>query len=110
LDADYLIFGYTFREGVLLIEKIWLKKIWEITSSSERFPVKTQVKQGVIYNIRPCTWWSNKSKYKSFDSKNSFVEALKHTQSIYNKTESQANAWLKLVKENYKKWTKKDLF
>lgn len=104
LNADYLIFGYTFRDGILIIKEIWLKKIWEITSNSERFSVKTQVKQDVIYNIRPCSWWSKRSDYKPFPSKIKFVEALKDTQWQYNKTKSQTDAWLKVVKNKYKEY------
>ncbi len=54
LDADYLIFGYTMNDfGNITVKKIWLHKIWQIAGTSQRFALKTQVKRGMIYNIRP---------------------------------------------------------
>jgi len=84
LDADYLIFGYTLDQGVVTIKDIWLKKIWEITCSSERWPLKTQTKRDVIYNIRPATWYSDKTHYHTFSNQDDFVNALYETQEQYN--------------------------
>jgi type II restriction enzyme len=83
LDADYLIFSYESKDGVLKIKKIWLKKIWEITCSSERWPLKTQTKRDVIYNIRPATWYSENTRFPPFSSKEKFVEALNKTMEQY---------------------------
>ena len=47
LDADYLIFGYRFENGVFSIQDIWLKKIWEITCPSDRYSIKTQTKRNI---------------------------------------------------------------
>ncbi|WP_035024972.1 NgoBV family restriction endonuclease [Enterovibrio calviensis] len=83
LNADYLIFGYQLCGSELRIEKVWLKKIWEISCSSERFPLKVQAKRDVIYNIRPATWYSSKARTQVFRTANDFVNALYSTQKIY---------------------------
>lgn len=81
--SDYLIFGYHLNEGRLVIKNIWLKKIWEICCPSERFPLKTQVKRDVIYNIRPASWYASNSTYKPFKTKDDFVKALYDTEEMY---------------------------
>lgn len=86
LDADYLIFSYESNNGVLAIRNVWLKKIWEITCPSERWPLKTQTKRDVIYNIRPATWYSTQAQYSPFNSKESFVHAVNETMRLYNLT------------------------
>ena len=67
------------------IINIWLKKIWEITCASEEFPLKTQNKRNVIYNIRPGSFQSlGKKRYPTFTDPNEFVNALYKTEKIYN--------------------------
>lgn len=83
LDADYLIFAYKVNNGILSIHEVYLKKIWEITCASERWPLKTQTKRDVIYNIRPSTFHSTRGRYPSFTSKEQFIEALFLTEEKY---------------------------
>jgi type II restriction enzyme len=83
LDSDYLIFGYELNGSVLKITDVWLKKIWQITTSSQRWPLKTQTKRDVIYNIRPSTWYSTRISKTSFASKEEFVTALYSTWKKY---------------------------
>ena len=101
LDADYLIFAYLLIDSQFKIEKIWLKKIWQITGNSDRYPVKCQVKQGAIYNIRPITWFSRRTKFKPFNSRLEFATALHKTLKQYPKTVISNNDWLDTVCENY---------
>ena len=82
-NSDYLIFSYKLTGSVLSIENIWLKKIWEITCPSERWPLKTQTKRGVIYNIRPAAWYSKNARYKVFTSEEDFINAVFETQAEY---------------------------
>ena len=67
----------------LNIQNIWIKKIWEITCPSARYPLKTQVKKDVIYNIRPSNWHAKNPKFKSFTTKEEFINALFNTQQEY---------------------------
>jgi hypothetical protein len=92
LEADYLILGYSLRNGSLKIEKIWLKKIWEITSASGVFAIKTQNKRGQIYNIRPASWDSKKPKFPVFGTKSAFLRALFET-TLVAKGRAEATRW-----------------
>lgn len=83
LNSDYLIFGYQITGHKISIKNVWLKKIWEITCPSKRWPLKTQTKRDVIYNIRPASWDSTLSTYKTFNSPEAFVKALYETQEMY---------------------------
>jgi type II restriction enzyme len=82
-NADYLIFSYILHGSKLNIQNIWIKKIWEITCPSARYPLKTQVKKDVIYNIRPSNWYSKNPRFKSFTTKKDFINALFNTQQEY---------------------------
>ncbi len=87
LFSDYLIFSYKLNGAVLTIEKVWLKKIWQITCASAAYPLKTQNKRGVIYNIRPAIFHSvsgRTSSFPIFHSPVKFTEALYATQLKYN--------------------------
>ncbi|MCV6638239.1 NgoBV family restriction endonuclease [Candidatus Albibeggiatoa sp. nov. NOAA] len=101
VDSDYLIFAYRLEKSALKIENVWLKKIWEITCPSERWALKTQTKRDVIYNIRPANWYSDKTKYKTFASKQDFINALFKTQQDYT-----GSSYKTLYLENLSKMNK----
>jgi type II restriction enzyme len=82
-NADYMIFSYILNGSELNIQDIWIKKIWEITCPSARYPLKTQVKKDVIYNIRPSSWYAKNPQFKSFTTKENFITALFDTQQKY---------------------------
>jgi len=109
VDADYLIFGYTLEDSKLRIKHMWLKKIWEITCPMNDYPIRNQKKQGMIYNIRPAIWYSKGAKYKPFNSREKFINALNDTLLQYYKTSMQSAGWLDEVVQNYKHHTGKDL-
>lgn len=110
LDTDYLIFGYSMSGTEIKIENIWLKKIWEISSASSSHPLRLQDKRGIIYNIRPCKWYSeNNNKFPAFSSKEQFIKAIYDTLKEYEHSRIDANEWLSDVKTNYKKYYNKSL-
>lgn len=100
LFADYLVFGYSMdAEGTITIKEIWLKKIWELAGTSKRFPLNTQVKRDVIYNIRP----NSRFKYGQpsfFNTKEEFLCAIYGTQSLYRGKE-KADEWKAKLIHNY---------
>lgn len=99
LDADYLIFSYHIDDyGYIEIKNIWLKKIWEIAGTSSRYPLKTQVKRNVIYNIRPNTAFQYGRK-STFNTKEDFLEALYLTLESYRGSD-HAKQWLKNANDN----------
>lgn len=103
LDADYLIFGYTMNEsGNITVKKIWLHKIWQIAGTSQRFALKTQVKRGMIYNIRP----NNDFKVGNngpFHSKDEFLLAIYQTLVSY-KGKAFADDWKLALSINYQRY------
>lgn len=109
LDSDYFIFAYQLLNYQFQIRQVWLKKIWEITGSSERYPVKCQVKQEVIFNIRPISWYSTRSKFQAFKTRREFVEALAETLKQYPKTRLESEDWLHQVQKNYFDYTGQSL-
>lgn len=100
LDADYLIFGYVMSsEGEIRIKKIWLKKIWEIAGTSNNYPLRTQVKRGMIYNIRPNSEFK-KDESGPFSCKEDFLKAIYDTHASY-KNKIVADEWKNKLKQNY---------
>lgn len=108
LDADYIILGYSLSNGVIKINDIWLKKIWEITCSSEQFPLRTQVKQGKIHNIRPYNFKSLSRGHQPFNSRLEFIKAIQGTLSLYV-SEEYANEWFEEVTLAYSNFAKEQL-
>ncbi|PER14577.1 restriction endonuclease [Bacillus cereus] len=97
LNADYLIFGYEMdSEGIITLNKIWLKKIWEIAGISAKYPLKTQIKKKIIYNIRPNSQFK-KGKKTPFSNKYEFITALYGTMMSYYDKET-ADQWLNSLK------------
>lgn len=109
LDADYLIMGYIMDSttGNITIKNIWLKKIWQIAGTSSTFALRTQVKRGMIYNIRPIVWYSNSDNCR-FHNAEEFVKAIYLTLKDY-KGDDFATGWLTDVKNSYKDYYGKEI-
>ncbi|AFI06035.1 type II site-specific deoxyribonuclease [Helicobacter cetorum MIT 99-5656] len=76
LDIFYLIFAYEMQEnGDILIKKIYLHKIYEIAGRSSYYPLKTQVKRGMIYNIRPSGAFKTNKAFV-FQNTHEFIQAI----------------------------------
>lgn len=109
LDSDYLIFGYSMNGYDIKIENVWLKKVWEITSPSGDWPLKCQVKQGEIFNIRPTKWYKKGQndrgpQFQIFNSALDFATAFDGTQRQWERTrrDRDTSTWLTRVKTGYK--------
>jgi len=105
LDSDYLIIAYKMDDAQITIENVWLKKIWELAGGSGTYPIKVQEKKQVIYNLRPISWYSERSTFKAFESKEDFLKALNETRYQYSKTHHDNSHWLKKVLKNYQEHT-----
>lgn len=105
IDSDYLILAYQMKEGIIQIKDVWLKKIWELACPSSTYPLKVQEKKNVIYNIRPSTWYSDRAKFKPFNSKEEFLSALNNTRYQYPQTRPANAHWLRNVLKNYEEHT-----
>jgi len=105
LDSDYLILSYQMIDGQIGIKNVWLKKIWELACPSSTYPLKVQEKKNVIYNIRPSVWFSTRSRFKPFNSKEEFLSALNNTRYQYPQTRFKNGHWLNKVLRNYEEYT-----
>lgn len=105
IDSDYLILAYQMNDGVINIKNVWLKKIWELACPSSTYPLKVQEKKLIIYNIRPSVWYSERARFKPFNTKEDFLSALNNTRYQYPKTRPQNAHWLRKVIQNYEKHT-----
>ena len=63
------------------IQEIYLKRIWEITSKSQKYPLGIQVKQGNPYAIRPFAF--HKGRQSDFTGVEDFVIAVYETRKIF---------------------------
>ena len=107
LDSDYLIFKYKKNNvNEIVIENVWLKKVWEICGDSKRAAVNLQWKQNQKYNIRPIRWYSNKATYKPFQTRIAFVNAINK---VLNTDVHYKKDWKQQVIQSYLKHTGKIL-
>lgn len=112
LDSKYLIFGYRMTGNRIEIVNVWLKSIWEITGPSESWPLKCQVKQGEVVNIRPVKWYNaDRTTYKPFNNAAEFLSAFDRTQRQWTRTERDVatSTWLGTVTRGYRTATGRDL-
>lgn len=105
IDSDYLIIAYQMQGSSLSIKNIWLKKIWELSCPSGTYPIKVQEKKDVIYNLRPGIWYSERTSFKPFASKEKFLLALNETRYQYPQTRHTNAHWLQNVLKNYMEHT-----
>ena len=111
LHAKYLLIKYSMEEngGLVIIEDFWLKNVWEIACTSSAWPLKVQCKRGVINNIRPATWYSERSDFRPFDCLEDFLAALEQTIYKYHDTNNLADHWSERLCESYFKYYGKKL-
>lgn len=101
LDAQYLIFEYAPTQTGIVIKRLWLKKVWEITCASERAHVKIQWKQNQAVNIRPATWYAKTTQYPVFATRKDYVLALKKVLDTSPAGGDWRRNWIKTVEQKY---------
>lgn len=111
LHAKYLLIKYRMEKGgLVVIEDCWLKNVWEISCTSERWPVKVQYRNGAINNIRPAVWYSEKTDYPTFECLEDFLAAIEDTIYAYHDTRATlADNWTKRLCASYEKCYGKEL-
>lgn len=103
LDSKYLCIKYTMdtTTGIVTIDNVWLKSVWEISSPSSKWSVKVQDKKSVIYNLRPASWYSTSTSFKTFDCMEDFLSALDYVIKTYPQTSSIGLNWRSKVEKAY---------
>lgn len=110
LNADYLCLKYSMDDyGIVTVDNVWLNKVWQMSCPSAKWAVKLQEKKGVIYNLRPATWYSSKADYKTFSCKEHFLSALDYVIKTYPSTADKGLNWRKNMSKAYKEHYKEDL-
>lgn len=109
LDAHYLIFEYAPNPSGIVIKRVWLKKVWEITCASERSAVKIQWKQNQAINIRPATWYSQSTSYPPFATRKDYVLALKKVLDTSPAGGDWRKNWFKGIEKKYQEQTGQSL-
>lgn len=109
LYSKFLLIKYSMCKDIVTIEDFWLKNIWEISSPSEKWPIKVQYKNKVIVNLRPATWYSDKIEYPTFKCLEHFLAALEQTIYKYHDTNAFAENWSERLCSSYKRFYKKEL-
>lgn len=104
LHSQYIIFGYRMSDdGIVTIKDLWLKNVWEITRSSDKWAINVQYKNKIINKIRPCTWYTTKkTKYPIFESLEHYLSAIEETMYRYPDTRDQAVGWKEKMEKSYK--------
>lgn len=104
LHSQYIIFGYRMsNDGIVTIKDLWLKNVWEITRSSDKWAINVQYKNKIINKIRPCTWYTTKkTKYPIFESLEHYLSAIEETMYRYPDTRDQAVGWKEKMEMSYK--------
>lgn len=106
LDTKYLIFGYSMSDqGIVTIEDLWLKNVWEISRSSEKWALNVQYKNGQINKIRPATWYAPKAKFPLFESLEHYLSALEQTLVDYPDTRQLSIGWRKEMEKKYSEFS-----
>lgn len=101
LQSSYLLIKYKMEEGNVIIEDCWLKKIWEISCPSDKWMVKVQDKKGIIFNIRPSVWYSDRTDYPNFECLEDFLSALEEVIYTYPDTHSKGATWKRDLIRSY---------
>ncbi|MBR4971239.1 MAG: NgoBV family restriction endonuclease [Paludibacteraceae bacterium] len=110
LHSKHLLIKYKMQNGIVEIEQIWLKNLWEICCTSNTWPIKVQYKNKVIVNIRPATWYSDRTEFKPFESLEDFLAAMEETIYLYPDTRvTIALNWKDKLISSYKKHYGKQL-
>lgn len=106
LDVDYLIFGYDMSEdGIVTIQDVWLKKVWQITRRMNGWAINLQVKQGVVHKIRPGVWYSNRpGNIPMFTCLEDFVSAIEETVYQNPRTHNTAATWKRDFLRSYENY------
>ncbi len=111
LDSKYLCVKYTMNEntGIVAIDNVWLKNVWEISSPSGKWAVKVQDKKGVIYNLRPSGLGTTNGKFKVFSTLEHFLSALDYVVKTYPPTSERGLRFRAKVERIYSEYKGVDI-
>lgn len=112
LDTDFLIFGYKMCEstGKVVVQDLWLKKIWEIMRPMADWPITVQYKNGRVQKMRPGNWYTTtRRKVRMFDSMIDFLSAFEQTVYQNPETHEQSTFWKQKFQKSYQNYYEKEI-
>lgn len=102
LHTKYLIFGYKMSEdGIVTIQDLWLKNVWEICRAMDRWALNVQYKNKVIHKIRPAAWYSKRGNFPLFQSLEHYLSAIEETLFGYADTHDLSTGWRRKMTAAY---------
>lgn len=111
LDSKYLCIKYTMNDetGIVTIDNVWLKNVWEISSPSAKWAVKMQDKKGVIYNLRPSGLSVSSGRFSTFATLEHFLSALDFVVKTYPQTSEIGMRFRQRVERAYSAYHESDI-
>ncbi len=102
LHTKYIIFGYKMsNDGIVTIQDLWLKNVWEICRAMDRWALNVQYKNKVIHKIRPAAWYSNRGNFPLFQSLEHYLSAIEETLFGYPDTHDLSTGWRRKMATAY---------
>ena len=110
LYVDYLIFAYDMLDdGTVVINNLWLKKVWEMTRRMAIFPITVQYKNGRIQKMRPGDIRKPQNDKQMYKSLEHYISALEETVYMCDQTHTDATTWRARFLHSYKNFYGIDL-
>lgn len=98
LDCMYLIFEYEILSHGIMLTRYWWKNVWEVVGNSNSLVTLQTRKRGaniVPNNLRPYTFYSNRTGCLAISSRLEFIQLLHATCSYYDS--SHDPCWINKV-------------
>ena len=103
LYVDYLIFAYDMLDdGTVVINNLWLKKVWQMTRRMAVFPITVQYKNGRIQKMRPGDIRKPKNDSQMYRCLEDYISAIEETVYMCDQTHTEATTWKQRFLNSYK--------
>lgn len=110
LFVDYLIFAYDMLEdGTVVINNLWLKKVWQMTRRMQVFPITVQYKNNRIQKMRPGDIRKPKNDKQMYRCLEDYLAAIEETVYMCDQTHTEATTWKQRFLQSYKRFYGVDL-
>lgn len=104
LYVDYLIFAYDmYDDGTVVINNLWLKKVWQMTRKMYMFPITVQYKNNRIQKMRPGDIRNEANEKQMYRCLEHYISAIEETVYMCDQTHTEATTWKKRFLNSYKK-------
>ncbi len=110
LYVDYLIFAYDMLDdGTVVINNLWLKKVWQMTRRMAIFPITVQYKNGRIQKMRPGDIRKPQNDRQMYSCLEHYLSAIEETVYMCDQTHTDATTWKQRFLNSYRRFYGIDL-